>query len=249
MSTVKLFILRLLIRLRLFPSIFFTFMPFKIFEFKELMREVNISKDDVVLDIGCGNGIQTALVASRCKKVVGIDVSDQAVDFAKRVVGYMNRGGNIEILKLRLEDAGFESESFDKIFSICVIEHIDNYREVLEEAYRVLKRGGQMILSVDSLENIKDGALVEKHRKEYSVVRHFSADELGGILEEVGFENINVYPIFRSNFARKLFIRGLKNKFRYGYLRSIMLYVILKHMEKRHTGGDEGIFLVAKCDK
>lgn len=240
--------MRGLTALEVFPNIFFTFIPFKIFEYKELLKGVKFSKDDIVLDIGCGNGLQTALLAKNCAKVIGIDVSEKDITFAKTYLCH-NRNINVELLNVRLEDAKFVNETFDKIFSICVIEHIDNYREVLKESYRILKINGQMIFSVDSLENIEDKGLIEEHKKIYSVVKYFRIKELKEILTEIGFSKIDIYPIFRSNYAKKKFIRGIKNNFKYGYLRSILSYFLLLYKEKTCPNIDKGLFIVAKCYK
>lgn len=75
MKIIKKLILIILIHFKLFPHIFFKFKPFKIYEFKELLRGINFSRDDIILDIGCGVGLQTMLLGKRCKKVIGIDIS------------------------------------------------------------------------------------------------------------------------------------------------------------------------------
>ena len=48
-------------------------MPFKIFEFKELQKDIEFSNSDVILDIGSGGGFQTLLLGKTCKKIIGID--------------------------------------------------------------------------------------------------------------------------------------------------------------------------------
>jgi hypothetical protein len=86
-----------------------------------------------------------------------------------------------------------------------------------------------LIFSVDALETIKDKKLIEKHKKEHFVERYFRAKELKTILGEIGFREINIYPIFRSIFANRLFIEGINNNFQYGYsyLRLILTFFFL----------------------
>lgn len=127
--------------------------------------------------------------------------------------------------------------------------HISSYVEVLSEAYRILKKDGQMIFSVDSLEAIEDNKLIGKHKKEHCIEKYFRKKELKTVLEEIGFNRIDIYAIFKSDFAKKLFIRGIINKFQYGYLPSILAYFLLKYKEKYCTHENKGIFLIVKCHK
>ncbi len=249
MKLYKRVILRLLIFIRLYPHILFTFSPFKIYEFAELQRVLKFSGDEIILDIGCGSGLQTMLIGMRCKKVIGIDISEKAITTAKNVSHYMKGKINSEFYCVKLENAKFENEWFDKIFSFCVIEHISNYIEVIREAHRILKNDGQMIFSVDALETIQDDKLLEKHKKQHFVEQYFKKEELETILKEIGFKKIEIYPIFKSNFARELFIKKIINGSRFGLLSPIFLYGVLKFEEYKCKDEKKGIFLIVKCIK
>ncbi|GAH00339.1 unnamed protein product [marine sediment metagenome] len=202
----------------------------------------------MILDIGCGNGLQTMLFGKKCKRVIGIDISKKAVASAEIRSAFLNRRINSEIRRVKLENAEFGTEYFDKIFSICVIEHISNYVQILKEVYRILKREGHMIFSVDALETIEDNKLVEKHRREHHVKKYFKIDELKIILQKTGFKRISIYPLFKSDLARKIFIKGINNRFQYGFIHSILLYAFLRCQEYKCTS-KKGIFLIVKCCK
>jgi 2-polyprenyl-3-methyl-5-hydroxy-6-metoxy-1,4-benzoquinol methylase len=249
MKTFHKVLLRSLIFFRIYPHIFFTFSPFKIYEFAELQRGLKFSKDETFLDIGCGSGLQTMLIGKRCKKVIGIDIDTKEITAAKRTSHYMKGRINTEFRCEKLENANFENDFFDRIFSFCVIEHISNYIEVLKEAHRILKKNGQMILSVDSLETIKDEKLINKHKKQHDVEKYFKKEELKTILEEIGFERIEIYPIFKSNFARELFIEKVINGSHFGFLIPFLTYGVLRYEENKYKDEDKGIFLIVKCYK
>jgi ubiquinone/menaquinone biosynthesis C-methylase UbiE len=249
MQIIKKFILRILSYFRIYPHIFFIFLPFKIYEFKELQRGIKFLKNEVILDIGCGSGLQTMLLGKKVKKIIGIDISEKAINLAKLQSRYVKGMIDSEFICLELEKNRFKNEYFDKIFSVCVIEHIANYKELLQEAYRILKKNGQMIFSVDTLETIKEKKMIEKHKKEHFVEKYFKKKELKTILEEIGFKKINIYPIFRSDFAKKIFIKGINSKFRYSYLGSILTYILLNYKEIHCVNKTKGIFLIVKCYK
>ena len=218
---IKRSILKILIYFNFFPHIYFTFNPFKIYEFKEVIKGINFSKDELVLDFGCGNGLKTLIIGKKCKKIIGVDVSKKAIKSARYKYQYTKGKINCEFFCKKIKDAKFKEEYFDKIFSICVLEHVSDYSNVMGEIYRILKKGGQLIFSVDSLENIRNIRIIKKHKKQYFVKKYFKKNELKKILEQIGFIRIEINPIFKSNFAKRVFIKEVNNRVRYNPLYSI----------------------------
>ncbi len=232
-------------------TIYFTFHPFKVYEFKELMKHTKISKSDVILDIGCGEGLQTLILGIKCKKIYGIDINKRWLSIARLRSYYKKNKINSKIIFGKLENLNFQDNYFDKIFSICVLEHISNYLNVLEEIYRILKKGGQLLLSVDSLTNIEDNSIKEIHKKKFYVYNYFNKNQLKSQLQKIGFKKIQIYSIFHSNYAKKLFIKEVKFGNHFGYIKSIFLYLILKFKERSqsHQKPNNGLFLIAICFK
>lgn len=86
----------------------------------------NVDKDDVVLDVGCGNGALSYDVAKKAKKVVGIDLNEKNISFAKERYSKENIQyicGDV------LKD--LPNEKFDVIIMSNVLEHIENRVEFL----------------------------------------------------------------------------------------------------------------------
>ncbi|MBU2564048.1 class I SAM-dependent methyltransferase [Patescibacteria group bacterium] len=94
-----------------------------------------------LLDMGCGLGG----VISTCEKnnidAIGIDVDKDAVNIAKERI---KKPENILIASG--ESLPFKENSFDIITSTCTIEHVNNPKKYLSEAYRVLKNKGLFII-------------------------------------------------------------------------------------------------------
>lgn len=88
----------------------------------------NIEAKDIVLDIGCGNGALTFDVAQKSKKVIGIDLSGNNIDFARKKYS----AKNIEYI---CGDAlkNLPTENFDVIILSNVLEHIENRVEFLKK--------------------------------------------------------------------------------------------------------------------
>jgi len=211
------------------------------------MQRVRFSGRDVVLDLGCGLGIQTLCIGRKCRHITGVDPDQIAIAFAKTVSSYVRDKIPSSFLCGRLEEQGLPSNSFDKVFSICVLEHVPNCVDVVREVYRILRNRGEFIFSVDSLANITDRGLVQKHRIANRVFRYFDTDDLRHVLECSGFKNIAINPILGSDFARSLFAKRISSG-RWASRGFLLEYALLRIREMSSKKQD-GIILIGKCQK
>jgi SAM-dependent methyltransferase len=224
-------------------------MPCKVFEFKEMLRGVHVKPTDVILDIGCGDGALALILGKGAAKVVGLDINASAIDRANCIAAVTANSIKAEFVCKKLEEVGFVDGHFDKIFSFSVIEHIPNYTEVLREAHRVLKPGGQMVISVDSLMGMS-GERIGRHRAVFSVQHYFTPHDLSELLKEIGFTSVEVYSIFTSEYSRSWFSRVMDHpRERFNPIRSLLVYRDLHNSEKNRKPNAEGLFVIAKCKK
>ncbi len=108
-----------------------------------------INKGDVILDIGCGAGVDTiiaALMAGPTGKAVGIDIVPEMLQRATLNLG-MTDVKNVTFMKTSGEDLPFEDAEFDVVISNGVINLIPDKAALLREAIRVLKPGGRLMLA------------------------------------------------------------------------------------------------------
>jgi SAM-dependent methyltransferase len=111
----------------------------------------NLRAGNVVVDFGCGGGIDVILAAHKVGKqgkVVGIDFTPQMIEQAKQAV--TEAGLSDRDIELRMADMG-ESQLpagfADVVISNCVINLCPNKDAVYEEAYRILRPGGLLAIS------------------------------------------------------------------------------------------------------
>jgi len=97
-----------------------------------------------VLDVACGEGYGAALLAGRAARVTGVDVSDQAIEHARRTYGDR---ANLDFVRASCARLPLADASVDVAVSFETLEHIEAQREFLDELARVLKPAGVLVLS------------------------------------------------------------------------------------------------------
>jgi ubiquinone/menaquinone biosynthesis C-methylase UbiE len=137
-------------------------------EITKIFYNKNISENSKFLDMGCGDGSFVNFLLSKKINAVGCDIDET----------------NFENEKLKYLD-----ESFDYVMLYSVIEHVQNTNNLLSEAYRVLKKGGIIII------------ICPNFRYCYSTfyddpthVKPFTDEGLKKILEIYKYKNIYVKP-------------------------------------------------------
>ena len=94
-----------------------------------------------VLDIGCGNGSLITAIRQRGKiEAYGIDISPKMIEECR------NRYEGIRFEISTGEKINFADDYFDAVTICCVLHHLHNPQKFFEEAHRVLKRGGILIV-------------------------------------------------------------------------------------------------------
>ena len=93
-----------------------------------------------LLDIGCGGGVLTEEFASLGCKVTGIDISPASIAVAQAHAMLSNFSIHYEVGSGI--DLHFEANSFEAVSCCDVLEHIQDWKQVIAEARRVLKPGG-----------------------------------------------------------------------------------------------------------
>jgi len=109
-------------------------------------------KEKSVLEIGCGIGIDFRHFVREGAQAVGIDVSQQSLRLAKQAADVY--GLDSALILADGENLPFASGKFDLVYTWGVIHHAPDTSKVVDEIYRVLKPGGQVIAMVYNLRSL-----------------------------------------------------------------------------------------------
>jgi ubiquinone/menaquinone biosynthesis C-methylase UbiE len=155
----------------------------------------SLKEGDVVLDLGSGAGFDAFLAAQRVGKtgrVIGVDMTPEML---KKARANAEKGGykNVEFLSGEIEKLPIEDSSIDVIISNCVINLSPDKEAVFQEAYRVLKSGGRLMVS--DLVLVKELPAVIKESVEAYVgclAGAIKKEEYLKFITMAGFQNVEV---------------------------------------------------------
>lgn len=161
-------------------------------------------KDKIVLDVASGSGYGTELLSRDAKKVYGVDVSAEAIEYSKKHFGKKN----IEYIVGNGDELPLDSASVEVVTSFETIEHIENYKKFLKEVKRVLKKDGMFVVSTPNdleftegnhfhLHQFNETELFDLLKKDYKYVeRYYQTTWLFNLIgQEKSFKEEWVDPV------------------------------------------------------
>jgi len=104
---------------------------------------LDLCSGKVVLDIACGEGYGTNLIASKAEKAIGVDIDLEAVDAARKKY----KKDNLEYHQGSANRIPCKDNFFDVVVSFETIEHHTMHKEMMTEIKRVLKPDGFLLIS------------------------------------------------------------------------------------------------------
>lgn len=110
-------------------------------------QELDLKPDDRVLDAGCGFGGTSLYLSNRRNiNVIGISNSHAHVKLANKMACKLENGLIPRFYNRDFTQTGFSEESFTKIFAIESVSHAEDKKLFIQEAYRLLKPGGKLVV-------------------------------------------------------------------------------------------------------
>ncbi|MCL2499447.1 MAG: class I SAM-dependent methyltransferase [Defluviitaleaceae bacterium] len=104
-----------------------------------------------ILDVGCSQGITTILLAREGKRVVGVDICQQGIDYAQQSLKNENKTTREYIKFLCTDFVSYAkkcNKKFDSIIMGEVLEHLTEPERFISKAYTILCDGGRLVATV-----------------------------------------------------------------------------------------------------
>lgn len=154
------------------------------------LKHLNISPDDVILDIGCGGGMNINRMAQGAKKVYGVDYSIESVNLSKEVNEDLIKEGRVEVHEGNVMDLPFEDNSFDIVTAFETVYFWPDIVKSFGEVKRVLKPGGMFLIGCEA-----NGTnnLAMKFFDKVIDMTFYEDNDLVGFLKSNDFNEITVY--------------------------------------------------------
>lgn len=186
--------------------------------------EKKIKGKATLLDIGCGGGFLTNSLAKRGHKVSGIDISEKTLEVAKKY----DETKSVHYLLANAYNLPFKENTFDAVFALDVLEHVESPDKLIEEASRVLKPNGLFFFHTFN-RNLLSYFLVIKgvewFVKNTPINMHvyplfIRPNELKNLLKNQGLivENLQGFrPVFSSSLWKMLLTKTVCENFKFTF--------------------------------
>jgi arsenite methyltransferase len=155
----------------------------------------SLSAGETVLDLGSGGGIDVFLAAQQvgpAGKAVGVDMTPEMIERARKNAERLGLE-NVEFRLGELERLPVETAGIDVVISNCVINLLPDKRIAFQEAFRVLKTGGRLLVA----DIVSEGEVPEALRQDGEAWSRCigGAEERErylALIREAGFERVEV---------------------------------------------------------
>lgn len=170
---------------------------------KYLLDGINLIRPGKLLDVGCGPGFFLSTVSNKWDKY-GIDISKKALEYCSKYA------------KTTCSEfvGTFRENTFNAVTMNHVIEHLNKPEEFIEEAKRILKKDGLLIIATPDFDSTcaRRFGLNFRMLHDKGHISLFTSFSLIQLLEDIGFGIIHMrYPYFETEYFTKENLKRLFN--------------------------------------
>ena len=159
---------------------------------KWAVSHLNISKADIVLDVGCGGGVNVKRFLEMTDgEVYGLDYSEVSIEKSSELNRKSIDDGRCIIIEGSVSKIPFKDNTFDIVTAFETVYFWPDFLNDLKEVQRILKEGGQIFIANEAMPTKGDER--QKELCELLNANIYSKEELYECLHMAGFTNITCY--------------------------------------------------------
>lgn len=159
------------------------------------LENANVKKGEVIVDLGCGKGLDSFIAAKKVGKsgkVIGVDRLNEMIEKAQ-YISEKREFENTEFIQSDIKDIQLPDNTADIVISNCVINLIEDKLAVYKEIFRILKPGGRISISdIVQYQPLPEDIKNDDRLHATCVAGSVPVSEIYDILVESGFENITI---------------------------------------------------------
>lgn len=181
-------------------------------ENKEIAEKLKITREDIILDAGCGVGGTSIWIAENYgAKVIGITLSQKQVEAARE---YVKNRELAHLVNFYIRDycsTGFPNDSFTKILAIESVCHAEKKENFIKESFRILKPLGKLIIAdffIKEILDSKEKSIINKWCYGWEMPNLATKSEFKNKMESAGFKNVQIIDKTKEVLpsSRKMYI-------------------------------------------
>ena len=155
-------------------------------------------KNKILLDFGCGDGEFLNMCRGNAKKLYGVEISQQNIDFIKSNFRFIDVYKDIEKLKEKIDIATFFHS----------YHYLDQPMSTLKKVFNLLKKKGKVIIEIPNANDMLLSKINSANFKKFTFCKEnliwHTEDSLRFVLKKTGFRKVNIYFKQRYNINNHL---------------------------------------------
>lgn len=136
-------------------------------KYKRALLKVKVSRDNIILDVGCGSGLLFDYLVSKVKSIIGIELSSELLRKAKE-----KNKANIHLIQADADKLPLKNNNMDLVFAFTMLQNMPSPSKTIQEIILATKINGQIIIT--------------------GLKKFFSLKKFKELLEESGLEIVTI---------------------------------------------------------
>lgn len=197
---------------------------------REVLKNLDRKNEDIsICDFGCGVGTLDFYFASKGYRVMGLDISDKAINVARKSNEVMKLNSKVEFYNSKDINKRVKNKKFNVILCLEVIEHVQKDMELIKYLINKLTNGGYLIISTPTVNApLYRFKLIKKFDEEVGHLRRYNPEKL--VEYFINLHDVKVIKIVKTEGILRNAFFVLKpftyfGKFIRGFIADVTTYI------------------------